>query len=76
MTQGGDLYSVTVTSELGRGVTEDTKDRGTTWVIPGVYGDPNTKLPILVGGKTVPNQTRITTNDLFFSPNLEIFDGC
>ncbi|MEO5683677.1 MAG: SusC/RagA family TonB-linked outer membrane protein [Chitinophagaceae bacterium] len=69
MTQGGDLYSVTVTSELGRGVSEDTKDRGTTWVIPGVYGDPNTKLPIMVGGKTVPNQTRITTNDLYFSPN-------
>lgn len=69
MTKGGDLYSVTVTSELGRGVTQDTKDRETSWVIPGVYGDPNTKQPILVGGKEVPNQTRITTNDLYFSPN-------
>ena len=69
MTKGGDLYSVTVTSELGRGVTQDTKDRETSWVIPGVYGDPNTKQAILVGGKTVPNQTRITTNDLYFSPN-------
>jgi len=69
MTKGGDLYSVTVTSELGRGVTQDTRDRQTSWVIPGVYGDPNTKQPILVGGKEVPNQTRITTNDLYFSPN-------
>lgn len=68
MTQGGDIYSVTVSSLLGRGVTEDTKDRETLWVIPGVYGDPNTHQPILVGGKTVPNQTRITTNDLFFAP--------
>lgn len=68
MTKGGDMYSVTVTSLLGRGVTEDTKDRQTTWVIPGVYGDPNTHMPIMVGGKTVPNQTRITTNDLFFVP--------
>ena len=69
MTKGGDMYSVTVTSELGRGVTQDTKDRETSWVIPGVYGDPNTKAPILVGGKEVQNQTRITTNDLYFSPN-------
>jgi hypothetical protein len=38
------------------------------WVIPGVYGDPNTHQPILVGGKTVPNITRISTNDLYFAP--------
>lgn len=69
MTQGGDMYSVTVSSMLGRGVTKDTKDRETSWVIPGVYGDPETGQPILVGGKTVPNQTRLTTNDLYFSPN-------
>jgi TonB-linked SusC/RagA family outer membrane protein len=69
MTQGGDISSVTITSLLGRGVTQDTKDRDNSlWVIPGVYGDPNSHEPILVGGKTVPNQTRITTNDLYFSP--------
>ena len=68
MTQGGDIYSETVTTLLGRGVTEDTKDRETLRVIPGIYGDPNTHMPILVGGKTVPNQTRITTNDLYFYP--------
>jgi len=67
MTKGGDMYSVTVSSELGRGVTKDTRDRETSWVIPGVYGDPSTKQPILLGGKTVPNQTRITTNDLYFT---------
>jgi TonB-linked SusC/RagA family outer membrane protein len=69
MTQGGDISSVTISSLLGRGVTLDTKDRDNSlWIIPGVYGDPNTHEPILVGGKTVPNQTRITTNDLYFSP--------
>jgi len=68
MTKGGDLYSVTVQSLLGRGVTLDTRDRETGWVIPGVYGDPNTGKAILSGGKTIPNETRITTNDLYFSP--------
>ncbi len=68
MTQGGDISSVTIASLLGRGVTLDTKDRDNSlWIIPGVYGDPNTHEPILVGGKTVPNQTRITTNDLYFA---------
>jgi hypothetical protein len=69
MTKGGDLYSVTLSSLLGRGVTRDTKDRETSWVIPGVYGDPNTGEVILDGGKKIPNQTRLTTNDLYFSPN-------
>jgi TonB-linked SusC/RagA family outer membrane protein len=69
MTKGGDLYSVTISSLLGRGVTKDTRDRETSWVIPGVYGDPNTGQAITDGGKKIPNQTRLTTNDLYFSPN-------
>jgi TonB-linked SusC/RagA family outer membrane protein len=67
MTKGGDLYSETTYSLLGRGVTLDTKDRETAWVIPGVYGDANTGRPILVGGKELPNHTGITTNDVFFA---------
>jgi len=69
MTRGGDLYSTTVQSLLGRGVTKDTRDRESSWVIPGVYGDPQTGQTILSNGKPIPNQTRITTNDLYFSPN-------
>lgn len=69
MTQGGDLYSVTTSSLLGRGVIEATQDRETSWLIPGIYGDPATGKATLVGGKTVANHTRITTNDLYFSPN-------
>lgn len=68
MTKGGDFFSETVTSLLGRGVTRDTEDREKNRVIAGVYADPaNIYTPLLVGGKTVPNQTRISTNDLFFS---------
>ena len=75
MTKGGDIYSITVQSLLGRGVTKDTKDRETGIIIPGVYGfkneagEPET---ILVDGKTVPNQTVITYNDLWFSPDTEV----
>ena len=77
VTKGGDFYSETITSMLGRGVTRDTEDRETSRVIEGVYGNPtpvpgadgrNHYTPLLVGGKTVPNQTRVTTNDLFFTP--------
>ena len=89
MTKGGKFYSETISSLLGRGVTLDTKDRETGWVIPGVYADPsNPQTPLLVGGKTVPNQTRISTNDLYFSTSsvaasfaingvneFQVFDG-
>ncbi len=75
-TQGGDFYSETISSMLGRGVTRDTENREKNRVISGIYGDPtpvigadglNRYVPLLVNGKTVPNQTRVTTNDLFFT---------
>jgi TonB-linked SusC/RagA family outer membrane protein len=69
MTKGGVINSVTIESLLGRGVTLDTRDRLSNWIIPGVYGDPATGKAILDGGKLIPNQTSITTNDLYFSPN-------
>ncbi len=76
ITKGGDFYSETISSMLGRGVTKDTEDREKSRVITGIYGNPNQVtgadglnhyVPLLVGGKTVPNQTRVTTNDLFFT---------
>ncbi len=70
MTKGGALYTSTVADVLGRGVTKDNVDRETSWIIPGLYGDPNTGLPLLVNGKTVPNQTRINTNDLYFGESF------
>jgi TonB-linked SusC/RagA family outer membrane protein len=75
MTKGGDIYSVTVQSLLGRGVTKDTRDRETGIIIPGVYGfknDVGEPETYLVDGKTVPNQTILTYNDLWFSPDTEV----
>ncbi|MDF2193213.1 SusC/RagA family TonB-linked outer membrane protein [Paraflavitalea sp. CAU 1676] len=75
-TIGGDFYSETINSMLGRGVTKDTEIREKNAVITGIYGNTtpvtgadglNHFTPMLVGGKTVPNQTRVTTNDLFFT---------
>lgn len=76
VTYGGDFYSETISSMLGRGVTKDTEDREKFAVISGIYGNPNAVtgadglnhyVPLLVGGKTVPNQTKVTWNDLFFT---------
>jgi hypothetical protein len=75
-TQGGDFYSETISSMLGRGVTMDTYDREKNRIIEGVYANltatpgpdgKNHYTPLLVGGKPVQNQTRVTTNDLFFT---------
>jgi len=73
MTKGGDMYSVTNSSLLGRGVTMDSEDRETNMVIKGVYGDATTGQPILdANGNKIPNQTRLTVNDLYFSPNATL----
>ena len=75
-TIGGDFYSETINSMLGRGVTRDTEIREMNRVITGVYGNPtpvtgsdglNHYTPLMENGKPVPNQTRVTTNDLFFT---------
>jgi TonB-linked SusC/RagA family outer membrane protein len=76
MTKGGDFYSETINNMLGRGVTRDTERREHNNVITGIYGNATPVLgpdglnhytPLLVGGKPVQNQTRVTTNDLFFT---------
>jgi TonB-linked SusC/RagA family outer membrane protein len=76
VTKGGDFYSETINGMLGRGVTKDTEEREVNAVISGIYGNPtpvtgadgqNHYTPLLVGGKPVQNQTRVTTNDLFFT---------
>ncbi|MEI8075351.1 MAG: SusC/RagA family TonB-linked outer membrane protein [Bacteroidota bacterium] len=76
MTKGGNFYSETINSMLGRGTTLDTKDREKSAVIDGVYGSPtpilgadgrNHYVPVVVNGERVVNQTKVTTNDLFFT---------
>jgi TonB-linked SusC/RagA family outer membrane protein len=64
--QGGDLYSVTIYSLLGRGVTKDTEDREHSWIIPGVYGNAQGVLNLDASGNPIQNRTMVTTNDLYF----------
>ena len=71
--QGGDLYSNTILSLLGRGVLNFTEDREMMKIIPGVYGDPNTYEPIRDGeGNKIVNTTMVETNTLFFGETFAI----
>lgn len=71
LTKGGDIYSTTVNTLLGRGVTRDTEDREHTWIIPGVYGDSNTGAPLLdANGNKIVNTTQIETQDLYFGESF------
>ncbi|MBL0745199.1 SusC/RagA family TonB-linked outer membrane protein [Chryseolinea lacunae] len=72
-TQGGDLYSTTVSNQLGRGVTKDTEDREVNKIIPGFLGDINSGQPLLdAEGKKIPNNIQIETNDLYFGETFGI----
>ncbi len=79
ITKGGLFFSESIQSMLGRGVTKDTEDREVNRILKGLYGNPNQVtgpdgdpiyVPLLVGGKTVPNQTKLTTNDLYFQAGI------
>lgn len=69
-TQGGDIYSRTVSTLLGRGLTTDTVDRVNTFILPGVQesdGSTNTK--------QINNSTFYFNNVLFGPDELGIYDG-
>ena len=71
--QGGDLYSNTVNTMLGRGVLKSTADREIDRIIPGVYGDPNTHEPIRNDkGEKIPNQTMVELNAIWFGESFGI----
>jgi hypothetical protein len=71
---GGDLYSNTITTLLGRGVTKDTEDREKTVIIPGVYANSATLEPILdANGDKITNTTQISYNDQYFSSGFSSF---
>ncbi len=71
--QGGDVYSATVATLLGRGLTTDTEDRLQTFILPGVRE--------LADGSTVPNDLQINNssyyfNNILFGPEeLQVWDG-
>lgn len=66
---GGDVYSQTITNLLNRGVTKDTEiNREQTFVIPGVYANPNTgEIVTDANGNPIQNQIQIAANDIYFS---------
>ncbi|MDN4165941.1 SusC/RagA family TonB-linked outer membrane protein [Cytophagales bacterium LB-30] len=71
--QGGDIYSNTVSTQLGRGVTKFTENREINKVIPGVYGDPVTLDPIRTEeGEKIENTTMIEENALWFGNTFAI----
>jgi TonB-dependent SusC/RagA subfamily outer membrane receptor len=72
-TQGGDVYSSTISTLLGRGLIVETDDREDTYILPGIGPDGN------------PNRVQINNSDYFFSnilfgPNgtgseLQVYDA-
>jgi TonB-linked SusC/RagA family outer membrane protein len=70
-TSGGDIYSVTIASLMGRGLTTDTEDRLGTYILPGVSQATGQ-----------PNDIQINNSDFYFSngfaspaDELSIYDG-
>ncbi len=71
--QGGDVFSVTANSILGRGVLAYQADREQNAIIRGVYGNPDTFEPYLDdAGNKIPNQTMIEVNSLFFGESFGV----
>jgi TonB-linked SusC/RagA family outer membrane protein len=68
-THGGDIYSRTTSTLLGRGLTTDTADRENTFILPGSLADgsPNTR--------QINNSTFYFSNVLFGPDELGIFDA-
>ena len=72
---GGDIYSVTASNLLRRGVTTDTEtNREGSYIIPGVLADPNTGDVLKdANGQSINNKIQIGANDLYFI-NLQDVD--
>ena len=72
-THGGDIYSVSASNLLRRGVTRDTEDREGSYIIPGVIGNPNTGEVILdANGDKIKNNIQIGANDLYFINLMDV----
>ena len=67
-TQGGKLFSSTASSLLLRGQLKISENREGVFIIPGVYGNSETRKPILdANGKTIRNTTGLSAFDYHFS---------
>ena len=70
---GGDIYSVSASNLLRRGVTRDTEDREGSYIIPGVIGDPSTGEVVYdANGDKIKNNIQIGANDLYFINLMDV----
>ena len=73
---GGDIWSQTASNLLRRGVTRDTENREGTYIIPGIFADPNTGDPILdANGDKIANNIQLAANDLYFINLMDVDEG-
>ncbi|WP_420322575.1 SusC/RagA family TonB-linked outer membrane protein [Flagellimonas sp.] len=68
-TQGGDVYSSTISTLLGRGLIPETIDREDTYVLPGVDANGNTN------NLQINNSTFWFSNILFGPSELQVYDA-
>ena len=68
-THGGDIYSRTVSTLLGRGLTTDVLDRENTFILPGSLADGTTNT------RQINNSTFYFNNILFGPDELGVFDA-
>jgi TonB-linked SusC/RagA family outer membrane protein len=71
--KGGDIFSNTTNSILGRGVLAYQADREENAILKGVYGNRDTFEPFLdENGNKIPNQTMIEVNSLYFGESFAV----
>ncbi len=74
--QGGDIYSRTVSTLLGRGLTTDTEDRVHSFILPGVINVGTTESPVYQQNDIqINNSTYYFSNILFGPDELGVFDA-
>ncbi|KAB7531606.1 SusC/RagA family TonB-linked outer membrane protein [Flagellimonas olearia] len=69
-TQGGDIYSGTIATLLGRGLIEETVDRENTFILPGVQQSDGR-----VNDVQINNSDYYFTNVLFGPSELQVYDA-
>jgi TonB-linked SusC/RagA family outer membrane protein len=67
--QGGDIFTYTVATLLGRGLTTDTLDRELSFILPGVQRDGS------VNTKQINNSTFFFSNVLYGPDEMLVYDG-
>ncbi|MBC6425182.1 MAG: SusC/RagA family TonB-linked outer membrane protein, partial [Ekhidna sp.] len=74
--QGGDVYSRTVSTLLGRGLTTDTEDRTQTFILEGVKNTGTTDNPVYEENDLQINNSSFYFSNVLFGPDeLGVFDA-